>query len=72
MHALREAMTGLNDAPTKKAILVDIKHVLSMLSSRLVNRSVILVALFLKVPLEVGSQKVEECERIWIMSSQQR
>ena len=75
LHALREAMTGRNDAPTKKAVLVvDIKQVFCMLSSssRLVDRSVILVALFLKVLPNAGSQNIEEYESIWIIPSQQR
>ena len=59
LNAMREAMTGRNDAPTKKAVLVDnIKQVFRMLSSssRLVDRSVILMALFLKVQPKAGSQ----------------
>ena len=63
-------MTGRNDAPTKKAVLVvdNIKQVFGRLSSssRLVDRFVILVAIFLKVPPKAGIQKIEEYERIYL------
>ena len=58
-------MTGYDDAPSKKAVLVvdNIKQVFCMLSSssRPVDHFVILVTLL--VPPKAGSQKLEKYER---------
>ena len=55
LNALREAMTGRDDGPTKKAVhFVDIKPVFCMLSSssRLVDHFVIFVALLGKSAIQ--------------------